>query len=125
MKHIEKTNSEDISEKSCPVDNTLSIIGGKWKVLILHHLKDEPRRFNELRRRIPDITQRMLTLQLRELEQDGIILRHVYPQVPPKVEYSLTELGCTLIPVIMAMHEWGRVYGIRLLSERMPSQLTP
>lgn len=94
----------------CPVVNTLDIIGGKWKVLILYYLNGETRRFNELQRLLDGITQRMLTLQLRELEGDGIVHREVYPQVPPKVEYSLTEFGRTLVPVIEAMHEWGSKY---------------
>lgn len=96
----------------CPVNTTLSIIGGKWKALILYHLNTETRRFNELQRLMPLITQRMLTLQLRELESDGIVHREVYPQVPPKVEYSLTEFGLTLMPVIQAMHDWGRQYAV-------------
>ena len=86
----------------CPVVNTLDIIGGKWKVLILYYLYGETRRFNELQRLLADVTQRMLTLQLRELEHDGIVHREVYPQVPPKVEYSLTAFGRTLMPVIEA-----------------------
>lgn len=94
----------------CPVVNTLDIIGGKWKVLILYYLNGETRRFNELQRLLAGITQRMLTLQLRELENDGIVHREVYPQVPPKVEYSLTEFGRTLMPVIEAMHRWGEQY---------------
>ena len=94
----------------CPVSTTLDIIGGKWKVLILYHLNTETHRFNELQRRMPAVTQRMLTLQLRELEADGIVHREVYPQVPPKVEYSLTPFGLTLMPVIEAMHRWGREY---------------
>ena len=77
----------------CPVVNTLDIIGGKWKVLILYYLYGETRRFNELQRLLAGVTQRMLTLQLRELENDGIVHREVYPQVPPKVEYSLTAFG--------------------------------
>ena len=94
----------------CPVVNTLDIIGGKWKVLILYYLNSETRRFNELQRLLAGITQRMLTLQLRELENDGIVHREVYPQVPPKVEYSLTKFGRTLMPVIEAMHRWGEQY---------------
>ncbi|UOO92486.1 MULTISPECIES: winged helix-turn-helix transcriptional regulator [Vitreoscilla] len=95
---------------TCPVHVTLDVIGGKWKVLILYHLCQGTQRFNELRRLLPDITQRMLTLQLRELEQAGIVHREVYPQVPPKVEYSLTEFGKTLMPVIQVMHDWGMQY---------------
>ena len=99
-----------IHASRCPVNTTPDIIGGKWKVLILYHLLPETRRFNELQRLLPEITQRMLTLQLRELEADGIVHREVYPQVPPKVEYSLTDFGRTLEPVIAAMHDWGAAY---------------
>ena len=102
----------------CPVVATLDIIGGKWKVLILYHLNGQTRRFNELQRLMPAITQRMLTLQLRELEQDGIVHREVYPQVPPKVEYSLTDFGCTLIPVIKAMHTWGKQYAAECVQHK-------
>ncbi|MFT8390591.1 MAG: helix-turn-helix domain-containing protein [Sporolactobacillus sp.] len=96
--------------KACPVEITLSVIGGKWKGVVLYHLQNRPLRFNELRRLIPDVTQRMLTLQLRELEADGIIHREVYPVVPPKVEYSLTSFGKTLSPIILAMRQWGIVH---------------
>ncbi len=87
-------------EYNCPVEATIRIIGGKWKCLIIHHLMDGTKRFNELRRLIPVITQRMLTSQLRELEADQIVNRKVYAQVPPKTEYSLTQLGKTLEPVL-------------------------
>ncbi len=92
---------------TCPVETTLKVIGGRWKVLILRELFLGVRRFNELHRALTGITQKMLTQQLRELEQDGIVHRRVYPQVPPKVEYSLTDLGQSLEPVIEAMHNWG------------------
>ncbi len=92
----------------CPVEATMSVIGGKWKCLIIHHLIDGTKRFNELRRLIPVITQRMLTSQLRELEADHIVNRKVYAEVPPKTEYSLTELGKTLEPVLWSMHYWGK-----------------
>ena len=95
---------------NCPVEATMSVIGGKWKCLIIHHLIDGTKRFNELRRLIPAITQRMLTSQLRELEADRIVNRKVYAQVPPKTEYSLTELGNSLEPVLWAMHDWGSGY---------------
>lgn len=95
-----------------PVRLTLDIIGGKWKVLILYHLRGKTRRFNELQRLLDGVTQRMLTLQLRELEKDGIVHRQVYQQVPPKVEYSLTPLGKTLLPVIELMYEWGERYAV-------------
>ncbi|GGA33789.1 winged helix-turn-helix transcriptional regulator [Paenibacillus physcomitrellae] len=96
--------------EGCPVEYTLDVIGGKWKGVILYHLLDGRKRFNELRRICPAITQRMLTLQLRELEQDGIVERIVYQQVPPKVEYLLTDFGMTLAPIITAMKEWGETY---------------
>ncbi|WNQ11386.1 helix-turn-helix domain-containing protein [Paenibacillus aurantius] len=89
------------------VELTLKVIGGKWKPVILCHLTDGVHRFGELKREMPDITQKMLTQQLRELEQDGIIDRTVYQQVPPKVEYSLTEYGQTLKEVLVVMAEWG------------------
>lgn len=92
----------------CPASYTLEIIGGKWKLLILYYLKDgATRRNGELLRLIPNITQKMLTRQLRELELDEIVHREVYPVVPPKVEYSITERGKTLIPIIDAMVAWG------------------
>ncbi|WP_223068132.1 winged helix-turn-helix transcriptional regulator [Paenibacillus caui] len=96
--------------EGCPVEYTLNVIGGKWKGILLYHLIDGSKRFNELRRIIPAVTQRMLTLQLRELEADGIVKRTVHEQVPPKVEYSLTAFGETLIPIITAMREWGETY---------------
>ena len=86
----------------------MDVIGGKWKVIIIHHLLDGTKRFSELRRLIPQVTQRMLTLQLRELERDGAVHREVYAQVPPKVEYSLTETGKTLEPILLIMHDWGK-----------------
>ena len=88
----------------------MDVIGGKWKVIIIHHLLDGTKRFSELRRLIPQVTQRMLTSQLRELESDGAVHREVYPQVPPKVEYSLTKLGKTLEPVLLVMHDWGKSF---------------
>ena len=91
----------------CAVEATLQLIDGKWKGVILYHLLEGTLRFNAIRRRLPNITQRMLTAQLRELEQDGFVLRTVYPEVPPKVEYSLTPRGRTLEPVIMALKKWG------------------
>ena len=104
------------------VTTTLAIMGGKWKILILYHLCAGTQRFNELRRLLPDITQRMLTLQLRELEDDGIVHREVYPQVPPKVEYSLTAFGATLIPVIEVMDAWGKQYASECSRHRRVSE---
>lgn len=91
----------------CAVEATLMLIDGKWKGVILYHLFEGTLRFNELRRRLPSVTQRMLTNQLRELEADGLITRRIYPQVPPKVEYSLSPRGTTLRPVILALKAWG------------------
>ncbi|MGA4484774.1 winged helix-turn-helix transcriptional regulator [Bacillus bombysepticus] len=96
-----------LNKYSCPVEAMVEVIGGKWKGVILYHLLDGKKRFNELKRLKPNITQRMLTLQLRELEADGIIHREVYREVPPKVEYSLTDLGESLRPVILLMMEWA------------------
>ncbi len=100
----------DIQEDACPTETALDVIGGKWKGMILYYLCSDTRRFNELMRLIPGITQRMLTKQLRDLESNGIVHREVYPQVPPKVEYSLTTTGQTLKPVIKELEKWGKVY---------------
>lgn len=91
----------------CAVDVTLRVVGGRWKVLILQELFTGTKRFSELRRAIHGITQKMLTQQLREMEEHGIVHRQVYPEVPPRVEYSLTPLGESLWPILMAMHDWG------------------
>jgi DNA-binding HxlR family transcriptional regulator len=96
-----------MEESDCPIVTTLDAIGGKWKPLILFFLKRGTMRFSDLRRRVPSVTQRMLTARLRELEQDGIVSREVFPQVPPKVEYSLTAYGKTLAPILEAMAVWG------------------
>jgi DNA-binding HxlR family transcriptional regulator len=102
----QRYESYDCSE-GCPVEAALELIGGKWKGLALYHLMDGPVRFNELKRYMGDVTQRMLTKQLRELEADGLIRREVFPVVPPKVEYSLTPKGESLRAIIMALREWG------------------
>lgn len=94
----------------CPVEAALSLISGKWKAVVLWHLLQGKLRFNEIRRRLPEVTQRMLTNQLRELEADGFIIRTVYPQVPPKVEYSLSERGRSLEPVLLALKTWGETH---------------
>ena len=95
----------------CPVEATLSVIGGKWKVVILFHLSHSgTHRFAELRRKIPGVSERMLTQQLRELESTGIVFRKVYPEVPPKVEYSLTDYGRTLQPITKLMCDWGKIH---------------
>jgi len=96
---------------NCEKELTLSIIGGKWKMIMMWHLgKQGTKRFSQLKALIPDITQRMLTTQLRELEEDGIVNRKVYPVVPPKVEYSLTPRGESLIPILDLMYDWGKEY---------------
>lgn len=96
---------------NCEKELTLSVIGGKWKMIIMWYLgKEGTKRFSELKALIPDITQRMLTTQLRELEEDGIVNRKVYPVVPPKVEYSLTPWGDSLIPILDLMYQWGKDY---------------
>jgi DNA-binding HxlR family transcriptional regulator len=93
---------------SWPIEATMDIIGGKWKPLIIYNLKDGTLRFSEIMGRVnPKITQRMLTKQLREMEQDDLVIRKVYPQVPPKVEYSLTETGQSLIPILDQLCDWG------------------
>jgi len=91
----------------CPVEATLDIIGGKWKGIVLYHLTQGTKRFNELKKLVPDITQRMLTLQLRQLEKDGLLKRKIYRQIPPKVEYFLTDLGQSLTPILNLLKEWG------------------
>jgi DNA-binding HxlR family transcriptional regulator len=94
----------------CPVETTLGVIGGKWKPLILYYLIQGTRRYNQLKRMLPHVTPQMLTLQLRELERDGVVVRTVYAEVPPKVEYALTELGRSLEPILLAMLDWGERY---------------
>ncbi len=107
---MKKTLELLTKQYKCPVEATMDVIGGKWKVIIIHHLIPKTRRFSELKKLIPQITQRMLTSQLRELESYGVVHRKVYPQVPPKVEYSLTELGLSLKPILEVMHEWGQIF---------------
>lgn len=94
----------------CPVSATLDLIGGKYKALILWHLSEKTLRFSELKKAITKATPKMLTQQLRELEEQGLITRKIYPVVPPKVEYSLTALGKSLMPVLVAMRDWGANY---------------
>ena len=95
---------------NCPVEATLDLIGGKYKALILWHLSEKKLRFSELRKVITTATPKMLTQQLRELESQALIHREVFPVVPPKVEYSLTELGRSLLPILVAMRDWGADY---------------
>ena len=95
---------------NCPVEATLELIGGKYKALILWHLSDGKLRFSELRKRLKNATPKMLTQQLRELEMQQLIHREVFPVIPPKVEYSLTETGKSLMPILVAMRDWGANY---------------
>ncbi len=94
----------------CSMELTLALIGGKWKSLILWRLGDNTLRFSELKKSLPQVTQKMLTQQLRELEEDGLVHRHVYTQVPPRVEYSLTQAGKSILPILNTMCEWGLQY---------------
>ena len=98
----------------CPVEVTLEVIGGRWKVLIIHELLAGTRRFSELHRALKGVSHRTLTQQLRDLESRGVIHRKVYQQVPPKVEYSLTPVGRSLEPILLAMHAWATKHGSRL-----------
>ena len=95
---------------ACPVATTLMLIGNKWEIFILQRLLERPWRFNELQKNIPGISQRVLTDNLRSMEDNGIITRTVYPEVPVRVEYALSELGNTMRPIINAMSEWGMMY---------------
>ena len=90
----------------CPIEAAMQVLGGRWRTLLIYYLKDGPKRFGELRRDNPGISHRMLTLGLRELEMAGVVTRTVYPEVPPKVEYALTEAGHQLMPVIDALGDW-------------------
>jgi DNA-binding HxlR family transcriptional regulator len=95
----------------CSVELALQVIGGKWKPIILWHLRTgERQRFGELKRHMPNVTQKMLTQQLRELEADGMVLREVYAQIPPRVEYSLTDLGRSVLPILDQLSRWGTLF---------------
>jgi DNA-binding HxlR family transcriptional regulator len=108
---------EDQTEGTQFVQITLKVLGGKWKLLILWHLKDNDRRYSELKRLIPEITEKMLIQQLRELEGDGLVRRTVFSEVPPKVEYSFTEYGRSLEPVLQTLCNWGEQHLKRLESD--------
>jgi len=103
-----KTKAE--LEPECPVATTVQLIGNKWKLLIMRNLMERPWRFNELRRSLEGISQKVLTDSLRQMEADGIITRTVYPEVPPRVEYALSELGESMRPILKSMQEWGISY---------------
>lgn len=105
-------------EYTCAIDVTLAVVGGKWKASILWHLAQATMRFSDLQRQFSDTTRKMLTQQLRELEADGLVHREVYPQVPPKVEYSLTEKGKSIYPILEMMCTWGREYSDKSASKQ-------
>lgn len=105
--------SEQTAKKelpACPVETTLTLIGDKWKVLILRDLLPGKKRFGELKKSLGKVSQKVLTAQLRDMESNGLVSRKVYPEVPPRVEYSLTELGQSLKPILDAMQDWGEEY---------------
>ncbi len=105
------TEQKDLKElPACPVETTLMLIGNKWKVLILRDLLTGKKRFGELKRSVGNVSQKVLTAQLRAMEENGLLTRKVYAEVPPRVEYSLTELGQSLKPILDAMHNWGEMY---------------
>ena len=106
----------------CDVEATLSVIGGRWKPILVCHLLEGRKRFGELRRLTPNATERMITLQLRELEADGVVERHVFAEVPPRVEYELTEFGRSLEEILVLMRDWGRGFKARKLAEGETSQ---
>jgi DNA-binding HxlR family transcriptional regulator len=95
----------------CALDVTMRFIGGKWKTVVLWYLIKGKKRFSELKRLIPDITEKMLSLQLKDLEHDGLVRRTLYPEVPPRVEYELTDFGRTLVPMLEEIAKWGRHLG--------------
>ncbi|MED4614920.1 helix-turn-helix domain-containing protein [Priestia megaterium] len=104
------TQPPEEHKEVCPVTQTQDIIAGKWKIIILLHLSTKTRRFNELQRLLPNISKGILTRQLRELEEDQMVHREVYKEVPPKVEYSLTPLGKSFLPILYSMGEWSKIY---------------
>lgn len=105
----------------CPIMRTLEVIGGKWKPILLYYLRQQPRRASELQRLVPQASAKVMTEQLRELERDGVITRTVYGQVPPRVDYALSELGRTLIPVLDALCAWGTMRSNRPDAVSVPS----
>ncbi|MDP2216121.1 MAG: helix-turn-helix domain-containing protein [Methanolobus sp.] len=107
---VAENKSRGSREYNCPVEATLDVIGGKWKPLILWQLKVKTLRYNNLQQLLPGISPKMLTRQLREMEEDGLVGRKMYPEIPPRVEYSLTEFGMTVIPVLEELCRWGGEY---------------
>ncbi len=112
--YLNKDKNYIFDEKSCPVTATMQVLGGKWKSILINAIyHTSPARFGELKRSVKGITQSMLTQQLRELEDDGIINRKIYAEIPPRVEYTLTEFGLTLSPIMLAMAKWGEEYRLK------------
>ena len=109
----------------CDVEATLSVIGGRWKPVLVCHLLEGRKRFGELRRLTPNATERMITLQLRELEADGVVSRHVYAEVPPRVEYELTDFGRSLEEILTLMQAWGAAFKARRLAEESDHEPSP
>lgn len=118
------TKRGDDTRTRCSVESVIGVIGGRWKCVVLFHLSHGTLRFGEIRRALPNVTQRMLTLTLRELEEDGLVRRTVYAEVPPRVEYDLTPWGKSLGPILVAMREWGERYKRRIegLQEPAPAR---
>jgi DNA-binding HxlR family transcriptional regulator len=110
------------SKLECPIMATIAMVSDKWKVLIICKLRENTLRFNELRRELKGVTQRVLTHQLRELEADGLVTRQVFAEVPPRVEYSLTELGRTLVPVLQHLEIWAEEHADELLFMRQKKE---
>ncbi|BFT74169.1 MULTISPECIES: helix-turn-helix domain-containing protein [Paenibacillus] len=106
-----------IHQRECPIETVIHVLGGKWKPTILWNLVESTKRYSDLEKLIPDVSQKMLTQHLRDLEQEGVIQRTVYPTVPPKVEYSLSEYGRTLVPVAEIMCAWGEKHNERKQKE--------
>ncbi|QGW28510.1 winged helix-turn-helix transcriptional regulator [Phnomibacter ginsenosidimutans] len=110
-KKITSTHSlNQMHVTECPVSYTINMIGGRWKTIILYHLRNEPLRFGQLKKMIPAITEKMLAQQLKQLEHDRLVIREAKEIVPPHVEYFLSESGKTLLPILMSMAEWGRIH---------------
>jgi len=112
------------NEYQCSMELTLTLIGGKWKALILWHLGDGTLRYSEIRKNLPKVTPKMLTQQLRELEDSGLVKRFIYTQIPPKVEYSLTEAGKSLLPILDTMCKWGQNYASQYEQSEPEQELT-
>lgn len=114
-------NEELTEERKCPIETVILVLGGKWKPTILWLLLDSAKRFSELEKRIPGITQKMLAQHLREMENDRLITRTIYPSVPPKVEYALSEYGETLVPVMQTMCDWGENHNRPVAKQQVQS----